>query len=337
MLTDETPSLDVDTVVLAVLDPRDRLIFPILGIILAQTSPSADPAPGPGASRRLGAIASYTVRPGDTLASIAARFGVNAEWVRLANRLSPNGLLQTGQPLLVPTLNGPIHVVQPGETLSEIAASYRVDLETVTSANELENERLITPGQRLLVPGGTLPAQATRVPVPTSAPIAAASAPTSRPAAAPAASVPTAATLAKPQPAQPTPAPTARPAPLPLPFGSLVWPVVGAVTQRFGENGHSGLDIAAPVGTPVRAAGPGTVVVAAKLNHGYGWRIVIDHGDGYTSLYAHLSSFSVAERAHVARGQVIGQVGATGVATGPHLHFELAINGRATDPMRYLP
>lgn len=332
MLADELPAPETDPALLAVLDPRDRLIFPVLGSLGAQSPLSPSRAPGPATSRRLGAIASYTVRPGDTLASIAARFGVNVEWVRLANRISPTGVLQAGQPLLVPTLNGPIHVVQAGETLSEIATSYRVDLETITSANELENERVITLGQRLLIPGGVPPppAQPTRVPAPAPVPTAVA-APIPRPTAA----LP----LAKPQSA-PTPAaaPTpTRPAPLALPFGALVWPVVGAVTQRFGENGHSGLDIAASTGAPVRAVGPGTVVVAAKLNYGYGWRIVIDHGGDYTSLYAHLSSFAVAERARVSRGQVIGNVGTTGVATGPHLHFEIGVNGRAVDPMRYLP
>jgi murein DD-endopeptidase MepM/ murein hydrolase activator NlpD len=87
----------------------------------------------------------------------------------------------------------------------------------------------------------------------------------------------------------------------------------------------------------VKAAAAGTVTVAAKLSYGYGWRIIIDHGRGYTSLYAHLSAFSVAQGARVARGQVIGAVGNTGFSTGPHLHFEVGVNGQPTDPLKFLP
>jgi murein DD-endopeptidase MepM/ murein hydrolase activator NlpD len=87
----------------------------------------------------------------------------------------------------------------------------------------------------------------------------------------------------------------------------------------------------------VRAAAAGTVVIAAKLSYGYGWRIKIDHGGGYSTLYAHLSSFSVGEGDRIARGQVIGAVGRTGLATGPHLHFEILVNGQPVDPLKLLP
>jgi murein DD-endopeptidase MepM/ murein hydrolase activator NlpD len=110
----------------------------------------------------------------------------------------------------------------------------------------------------------------------------------------------------------------------------------GTLTQRF-SGAHPGLDIAAPVGAPVRAAAAGTVVVAAKASTGYGWRIIIDHGAGQTTLYAHLSAFSVAEGQKVSKGQVIGAVGATGLATGPHLHFEVGVRGTPSDPLKFLP
>src|SRR5439155_20796143 len=129
----------------------------------------------------------------------------------------------------------------------------------------------------------------------------------------------------------------ARPVPIAIPSGPLIWPVVGPITQRFMENGHTGIDIAAPQGTPAKAAAAGTVVVAAKLSYGYGWRIMIDHGGGYTTLYAHLSGMNVSEGAQVTKGQIIGAVGMTGFATGPHLHFEVALNGQITDPAKLLP
>jgi murein DD-endopeptidase MepM/ murein hydrolase activator NlpD len=116
----------------------------------------------------------------------------------------------------------------------------------------------------------------------------------------------------------------------------MAWPASGTLTQRFG-NGHAGIDIAAPTGSPVKAAAAGTVVVALKSTTGYGWRIIVDHGNGYTSLYAHLSAFNVAPGAKVARGQLLGAVGATGLATGPHVHFEVGVGGVANDPLKFLP
>jgi murein DD-endopeptidase MepM/ murein hydrolase activator NlpD len=98
---------------------------------------------------------------------------------------------------------------------------------------------------------------------------------------------------------------------------------------------HTGMDIRAPRGTPVRAAGPGEVLFAGWLR-GYGQVIIIDHGNNLSSVYAHLSSMSVREGAAVKKGQTIGAVGSTGTATGAHLHFEVRVGGDARDPMRYL-
>jgi murein DD-endopeptidase MepM/ murein hydrolase activator NlpD len=116
----------------------------------------------------------------------------------------------------------------------------------------------------------------------------------------------------------------------------LLPPVLARISQRFGENGHTGVDLAAPLGTPVRAAASGTVVQAAKLSYGYGWRIRVDHGQGMLTLYAHLKELDVVEGQRVTRGQVIGAVGSTGFSTGPHLHFEVRINGQARDPAQYV-
>ena len=154
--------------------------------------------------------------------------------------------------------------------------------------------------------------------------------------------VPTARPTSTPPPTRPAAAvgvpsiPAAGSAAAPVPGGPLAWPLSGVLTQRF-SSAHTGLDVAAPTGSTVKAAAAGTVIVATKSTTGYGWRIVISHGGGYTTLYAHLSAFSVAEGQKVARGQPIGAVGATGLATGPHLHFEVGVNGTPQDPLRYLP
>jgi murein DD-endopeptidase MepM/ murein hydrolase activator NlpD len=121
------------------------------------------------------------------------------------------------------------------------------------------------------------------------------------------------------------------------------WPLDGEITTYFGERGplsprgHSGLDIANVWGSPVRAVEDGRVVAAISDDSGYGWHIIVDHGDETTSLYGHLSAFHVQEGDWVTGGQLIGAVGSTGLSTGPHLHFELRRRGRLQDPLRHLP
>jgi murein DD-endopeptidase MepM/ murein hydrolase activator NlpD len=117
----------------------------------------------------------------------------------------------------------------------------------------------------------------------------------------------------------------------------LIWPVNGIVTSGFGWRWgrmHEGIDISAPTGTAVRAAASGTVIYAGSMG-GYGTIIVIDHGNGLATAYAHLSSIWIGGGS-VSQGQGIGAVGCTGSCTGPHLHFEVRVNGSAVDPMGYL-
>ena len=98
---------------------------------------------------------------------------------------------------------------------------------------------------------------------------------------------------------------------------------------------HEGIDISVPEGTPVRAAKPGTVILAAYTG-GYGNYTCVDHGGGLSSCYAHQSSFAVSSGDQVDQGEVIGYSGNTGSSTGPHLHFEIRVNGSAVDPLGYL-
>lgn len=117
----------------------------------------------------------------------------------------------------------------------------------------------------------------------------------------------------------------------------LIWPVNGVVTSGYGMRWgrmHEGIDIAAPAGTPVRASASGRVIFAGWLG-GYGQLIVVDHGGGLATAYAHLSAIYAGGGA-VSQGQTIGAVGSTGHSTGNHLHFEVRVNGRAVDPMGYL-
>lgn len=128
------------------------------------------------------------------------------------------------------------------------------------------------------------------------------------------------------------------------PFVPSLWPVMGRITSPFGERldpfggggeFHTGLDIASHYGDDIRAAGDG-VVIFAGVRGGYGRVIIIDHGFGVTSWYAHLSGYAVQVGTQVKRGDVIGYEGDSGRATGPHLHFEVRIHNTPVNPWRYL-
>ena len=132
--------------------------------------------------------------------------------------------------------------------------------------------------------------------------------------------------------------------PLPTGGGQFLWPTAGPLTSPYGwrthpifgdQRLHAGIDIGAPYGAPVIAADEGTVTYAGVMS-GYGNVIVVDHGGGIATTYNHLSAFSVGSGQSVGRGVPIGAVGCTGYCTGPHLHFEVRVNGSPVDPMPYL-
>src|SRR5918992_1338784 len=134
------------------------------------------------------------------------------------------------------------------------------------------------------------------------------------------------------------------PAPPPSGNGRCVWPAPGGVTSGYGyrihpiyggRRLHTGIDIGAPYSATVVACDSGTVVFSGVMS-GYGNVIAIDHGGGFATTYNHLSGFAVSSGQSVARGQSVGSVGCTGYCTGPHLHFEVRINGSPVDPMPYL-
>lgn len=151
---------------------------------------------------------------------------------------------------------------------------------------------------------------------------------------------------AAPKPGAPPPPPTTKapttttPPTTKAPSGgrTLSWPVSGPINSPFGARWgtfHKGIDIGAGSGTPIHAAADGTVYFSGVMD-GYGNVILIDHGNGLTTLYAHQSQLIAGVGQRVSRGQTIGLVGSTGHSTGPHLHFEVRVNGVAYDPMSYL-
>ena len=128
------------------------------------------------------------------------------------------------------------------------------------------------------------------------------------------------------------------PAPVRSSSGALLWPVDGPVTSPFGWRWgrmHEGIDIGVGYGTPIHAAASGSVIYAGWMS-GYGNLVVLDHGDGLATAYGHQSQLAVSIGQSVSQGQVIGYVGSTGHSTGPHLHFEVRVDGSAVDPLGYL-
>lgn len=129
-------------------------------------------------------------------------------------------------------------------------------------------------------------------------------------------------------------------------MAAVVFPVLSTrLTSKFGMRRHpitkgirhhDGIDLAAPTGTDVRAIRDGIVVFTGRYQ-GYGNLVTIKHADGYTSLYGHLRKFSVKTGQHVCAGQLLGEVGSTGIATGPHLHFEWRQNNKSLDPIKIFP
>lgn len=240
----------------------------------------------------------YQVVSGDSVGSIAARFGVAPNYVVWNNNdVIDRDVLVTGSTLQVPSVEGIIHSVRYGESLSEIAARYDADpreiIEFAANGLQADPNRLQSDIQ-ILVPGGrklVRPAASLR---PTDA------------ADTPAADVPDA----------------------------WAWPAAGRITSVYGPTHPLGIDIAAPTGAPVLAARAGTVVFAGgNPCCSYGLHVIVDHGDGYETLYAHLSTIGVVRGQPVATGDLVGAVGNTGRSTGPHVHFELTRNDVPQDPL----
>jgi len=123
----------------------------------------------------------------------------------------------------------------------------------------------------------------------------------------------------------------------------MTWPLPGKISSRFGPRGrryHWGIDIPAPKGTPIKAAADGLIIASSsrlKGYSGYGRLVIIEHGNNIRTLYAHNSRNSVNSGSCIRAGEIIGEVGATGNARGNHLHFEVRQNGRAVNPLNYLP
>jgi murein DD-endopeptidase MepM/ murein hydrolase activator NlpD len=284
-----------------------------------------------GRRLRLPQVRTYTVQAGDTLLGLSRRYGVDASTLARTNDIPAPYPVRLGQVLILP----------PAVQTATAQALVPVSPPAAGPPAAVTGEPLAAPPSASSVappPSATGREAAIRgVPPPASAPLQAAPPAPSQPA--PPSSLP----AEPPQTAVAPPAPEA-PAALPDPARTgrgFAWPVRGPVLVGYGPgaNGtqNDGINIAAPLGTPVLAANDGVVAYAGNELRGFGNLILLKHADGWTTAYAHCESIAVKRGERVKRGQAIARVGATGAVAEPQLHFELRRGTRALDPQSYLP
>lgn len=257
---------------------------------------------------RGGAVIEHVVSEGETVASIAQRYGLRPETIIWENNLDDNAKIKPGDTLRILPVDGVRHKVQRGETIYSIGKKYGLDGSQVQMIvdypfNEFLNDETfeLVVGQYLMVPEGVMPNKKVTS---TTGGIA---------------------SYGKITPDAGTVSAT----------GSFIWPASGIITQSYSFY-HKAIDIANRAGGAILAADAGTVLNAGWDTSGYGNRVMVDHGNGYVTLYAHMSVIQVQIGQRVKRGDVVGQMGSTGRSTGTHLHFEIRQGGVLLNPLSFL-
>jgi len=243
-------------------------------------------------------VENYSVRPGDTLASIAKQFDISVDTIKWANDLKSD-MIKEKQTLKIPPITGIVYKVAAGDSVYSIAKKYGTTAQNIVNFpfndfTDLETFSLQA-GQTLYVPDGVPPAEKPAVSAQYFAQIQAGVRGSS----------------------------------------NFIWPTSGVVTQ-YPVWYHMALDIANNAAPAVLASDTGTVIYAGCLNWGYGCHIIVDHANGYQTLYGHLSYLSVSPGQAVSQGSQIGVMGSTGMSTGTHLHFEIRSGGALQNPLGYL-
>lgn len=245
-------------------------------------------------------IKEYKVEDGDTVASIAKKFDVDVNTIRWQNNLS-NDKIKQGQTLEILPVTGIAHKVQKGDTVYSIAKKYDSNAQAIADFpfNTFSNDETfeLAIGQIVIVPDGVKP-QGDSGTTPRARQI-----------------TPDAGSV--------------------VASGSFVWPTQGTITQNFYWY-HPGIDIANRASPNVVAVDAGVVTYAGCISTGYGCHVIINHGNGYITLYAHFQQVYVKVGQTVGRGGLIGQMGSTGHSTGTHTHFEVSKNGVKINPLSVL-
>ncbi len=249
-------------------------------------------------------ILDYTVETGDTLAGVSKKFGVDIDSIKWLNKNVTERQMKPGLVLKIPPVTGVVHAVKSGETVYSIAKRYNVSAQAIVDFpfNEFSNDETfaLAIGQQVVVPDGEMPDEPVFSPRSNLANVL----------------TPNAGAVSA--------------------TGNWLWPAAGTITQYF-KPWHKGIDIAKSSGGAILAADAGTVIVSGwPDNSGYGNRVIVDHGNGYQTLYAHLSKLSVKVGQTVKKGDVLGNMGSTGRSTGTHLHFEIRSSKGNADPITAL-
>lgn len=251
-------------------------------------------------------IINYEVKSGDTISGIAAQFGLTTNTLLWANNLSAGSYLRPGQNLDIPPTNGVIYTVKSGDTLGSIAKKYQAKEVDIIDFNKLADASDIQTGQVLMLPGGT--------PYRAPAPI-------------------------QPVKVAPVPRPSA-PATNQKPSGvgtaKLIWPTPTRRISQYYSWRHTGLDIDGEFGDLIWSAGEGTVTRVQYLKWDYGYHVIVDHGGGVETLYAHFQRIYVQQGQKVSQGDMLGEMGSTGRSTGSHLHFEVRVKGQRLNPFAWV-
>ena len=243
----------------------------------------------------------YVVEGGDTVSTIAEKFNISTNTILWENKLGARDTIKPGQKLTILPESGTSHQVVKNDTIASLAKKYKVDEAKILEYNQLADPDAIEINQILLIPGGTIDPPK-----------------------------PTVSSYASPYTSHNIP-PSA-----PNTGGTkLLWPTTSKKISQYYKWGHLAIDIAGNYSSPVYAADSGRVE-AVGWGRGYGNRIIINHGNGIKTLYAHESKLFVSVGDSVSRGQTIGMVGCTGWCTGPHVHFEVYVNGSKVNPLTYL-
>jgi murein DD-endopeptidase MepM/ murein hydrolase activator NlpD len=246
----------------------------------------------------------YIVEGGDTLSAIGNKFKISTDALRYVNNLADTDYLKVGQELVIPPVSGLIHSVESGDSLSSIAAKYNVAPQAIADFNYILDVSTLAVGTELVIPGAEVPQPKISIPA------------------------------------------VSEIVPVPIPFAGdtgarkdfCVWPSsVRIITQYFSWY-HNGIDIATPWGAmpPLYACTSGVVTRAGWDPWGLGLHVQIDHGNGYQTVYGHMSRIDVGYGVQVSRGQAIGLMGNTGRSTGPHVHFMVKYHGVPQNPLNYM-
>ncbi|WP_119339328.1 peptidoglycan DD-metalloendopeptidase family protein [Meiothermus hypogaeus] len=300
-------------------------------------------------------VRTYIVRRGDTVQSVANRFDLTVLGLVSANPGLPSlDRLEVGSTLYIPTgETGLLVRLKPGETIQDLASRFGLSVTDVAKANALNSPTDVQAGDLVLLPGIQAKTTYDRLLQIREAERKAREEEERR--------------LAeerrqreearrkqqeeqrrleqqaRTRQQQVQSQPRLRRANAVVAAAGYRWPMTNfTITTYYGRRGvfqrfHTGIDLAAPTGTPIYAARAGQVDTAGWSRFGYGLHVILDHGGAQETLYGHMSRIAVRPGQWVARGDLIGYVGSTGWSTGPHLHFEVRVGGAARNPLAYLP